>query len=779
MSDPFWARRTEDAGGLVRADSVLPSVTAWRRLRLTQELTVRHYRRIGLVPEPVTTGSFDTDLDDVALVSADCASRSRYLGRLNSTIRGDGVSPRHPYPDGYGWIEWTDAVEQRLGLPDETHHSSCLHTRADAAFPLMWQVGLLLRTAGADPAGMVRALSTAAFDEVIEHVGGLTAAASDRERAGRWVLLRTRNVWCGFSPTGRSYVGGRVIDLAARHRMGDGLGQLAAAVEDSLAWEDLTPDARRWQHLMRLCSHAGLPTARMLPGLEVADELMFFASDDELTVVADLDASPSVADSALAYGLGLAHDQDLNLVLPAGREQRTLERAAALQVGVRVWVHDGYRVAPLAVPAFDELLARRRAESWSLVPADDDSWIFPEAAVLAAAGRDPGTVVPIRRFTRTGPELVLLGAEAMPAVNYVITDPNPGAVLDRLDQMVWVRAVLDELAVHVGELGGLLRHRILLAAPYGEAHLHPLHPAQVEAIDAGMLTFQQVNGYATDEPQVIRTASQPVCSVPTAGPRPAPPRTSVQRRQHLEEHDPQDFVRSLFAPVGTDGAARVCKALTMPVNRADDPVFGWADEDNLLGEGPDRTSVDVLLTGTTADGRRVAALILVRLLEEELGSCPAYANPANPRRDTCRTNAPFGGDPDACFLLRSPDARPEYRRFVTIAPSRTLEASGWWSADGGCPLRRTNEPLRVLALAEALHTYRRYDQVAVALVAPAFEETIQRRWAEARSMLHSSTGPAMSFLPVEVVLTITDHPTADLIRERYSIGTARLSTEAR
>src|SRR5689334_23118321 len=110
--DVFWERRTEDAGGLIRLDSRLPAAATWRRLRLTQELTERHYRRCGLMPEPVTGTGLAGDLDDIALVTADCLRPARVFGHLGDAInldeggtgrrwaglRPDGV--RLEYPDG-------------------------------------------------------------------------------------------------------------------------------------------------------------------------------------------------------------------------------------------------------------------------------------------------------------------------------------------------------------------------------------------------------------------------------------------------------------------------------------------------------------------------------------------------------------------------------------------------------------------------------------------------------------------------------------------------------
>lgn len=108
---------------------------------------------------------------------------------------------------------------------------------------------------------------------------------------------------------------------------------------------------------------------------------------------------------------------------------------------------------------------------------------------------------------------------------------------------------------------------------------------------------------------------------------------------HTTSH--QAFAINVFAPTGAAGAARTLGTLGLPVVRAEHPGFAYRDPKNRLLETRP-TVADVLLSGTTADGLRVAALILVRLTEDGFEPCTGFTDPNNPWRDTCRVDAPFG-----------------------------------------------------------------------------------------------------------------------------------------
>ncbi|MGH3848534.1 MAG: PGN_0703 family putative restriction endonuclease, partial [Pseudonocardiaceae bacterium] len=129
----------------------------------------------------------------------------------------------------------------------------------------------------------------------------------------------------------------------------------------------------------------------------------------------------------------------------------------------------------------------------------------------------------------------------------------------------------------------------------------------------------------------------------------------VTHRWVLAAHSSQAFALNLFAPLDAESRRGVFGLLGTDVASVDRFVFEWSDEADRLGEGSSRsrhlTQVDVLLRGTTTDGERVVALIEVKLTESDFGWCSAYENPSNPKREVCRRDGLFGGEPDGCFQI--------------------------------------------------------------------------------------------------------------------------------
>src|SRR4051812_42326429 len=110
-------------------------------------------------------------------------------------------------------------------------------------------------------------------------------------------------------------------------------------------------------------------------------------------------------------------------------------------------------------------------------------------------------------------------------------------------------------------------------------------------------------------------------------------------RWALHHLSSQAFALNLFAPLDDLGRRA---ALALVGLSASSPVtidYEYSDPDDRLGEtGPrsrHRTQVDVVMRGTSAEGKRVVALIEVKFTEADFGHCGAYENPANNRRDVC------------------------------------------------------------------------------------------------------------------------------------------------
>jgi hypothetical protein len=214
----------------------------------------------------------------------------------------------------------------------------------------------------------------------------------------------------------------------------------------------------------------------------------------------------------------------------------------------------------------------------------------------------------------------------------------------------------------------------------------------------------------------------------------------------------QAFALSLFAPLPESGVRQVMAHLMLDVVDGQDPMFEFEDvEDGLAEASPrshHRTQVDVVLSGNTASGERVAAFIEVKFSELDFGSCSAFASPANTARATCGSPGLFGGDTESCFQLQNHGHGR--RRYDSYLPPPNLPIGP--SNDGGCLLRDgRNQPTRNLALANLLVAEGKYDKVVYALCAPTAHATIWRRYEEFRSVFPDTTQVQTGYLPAELV----------------------------
>jgi hypothetical protein len=239
----------------------------------------------------------------------------------------------------------------------------------------------------------------------------------------------------------------------------------------------------------------------------------------------------------------------------------------------------------------------------------------------------------------------------------------------------------------------------------------------------------------------------------------------------------QAFAINLFGPLNAESAAALMREMGLAVDTADAPLLEYTDQPDRMSEASDAsrhlTQVDVLLRGTTSSGERMVALVEVKLTEADFGGCSAYQDHRNDRRAVCAANGPFGGDPGACFQLRTRDADHPPRRYAQLlALPAGNPQGGSWSPDGGCPFRLGNQPMRNTALAAALIADNEVQQAVVALCAPAGYTAMWRRWAEAKHALNGVTGVGLQNLTAETVLEIAGHPEADIVRGRYLLAPA-------
>jgi hypothetical protein len=227
----------------------------------------------------------------------------------------------------------------------------------------------------------------------------------------------------------------------------------------------------------------------------------------------------------------------------------------------------------------------------------------------------------------------------------------------------------------------------------------------------------------------------------------------------LHVRSSQAFAFNVFGPLQDDGLRNVWRKLGHGVSSVELPQFEWEDTQDRLAEAssarPHRTQVDVLLRARDITGRRLAALIEVKLTEPDFGGCSALAAPANSDRGTCTHEGLFGGNPDHCFQLGNHGHGR--RQYDTYLGHLELEAPTGRDNGGGCWLRTgRSQPMRNLALAQMLIKDDEADAVVYALCAPTGYRTIWRRFSEFAALFPDPRDRTVIALPAEVVAA--EHP---------------------
>lgn len=340
-----------------------------------------------------------------------------------------------------------------------------------------------------------------------------------------------------------------------------------------------------------------------------------------------------------------------------------------------------------------------------------DYWVWAEAhrsELAAMLGTDPD------RSARV--DLVVHRDEGRPLV-----DRFTAAVLERLD-----RSVRWSSYQTLGDLDGDLaveavpRRRVTTGGRWAEILGRRVESAAETRGDAVRY------GWYSAETEGFVSDSSPAAS-------------ALIEADHAHSHlghvrSSQRYALNLFGALDVDGVADILADWFGPMGTADLPAFEWTDETDTLREStaerPHKTQVDVLLRGTTAEGRRVAALVEVKLTETGFGTCSHAENAPADVAQICAQPGGFGGDPDGCWQLRNRDVgmRRRYDEFLTVTPEAVTT--------GGCPFRRANQPMRLAALAGALEE-RDHDEVIVALTAPNGHVAVHRQWADATRILGS------------------------------------------
>ena len=245
---------------------------------------------------------------------------------------------------------------------------------------------------------------------------------------------------------------------------------------------------------------------------------------------------------------------------------------------------------------------------------------------------------------------------------------------------------------------------------------------------------------------------------------------NLDHRWVLAWRSSQAFALNLFAGL-SDGALRsvigTCTGLD-PSELADFGIeFEWTDTVDRLAESssarPHRTQVDVRLDATTHTGQRVVVLVEVKFTELDFGGCSAFDSPDNPATDVCAQHGVFGGEPDRCFQLSNHGhGRRRYDQHLSVYDIVDAKVVG-----AGCWVRSSlSQPMRNLALANALLADGETDLVAFVVCAPRGHQVIWRRFNEFQHVFVDTDRCSITALPAESVAGLHHDGGADLAR-RY------------
>jgi hypothetical protein len=415
--------------------------------------------------------------------------------------------------------------------------------------------------------------------------------------------------------------------------------------------------------------------------------------------------------------------------------------------------------------------------------------------------------------TRAYIDLLAVGNDGDIHVVETKIGPDAMLVLQGLDYVIWAQAHREQLVRYLTDTlrtppkpSARVVLDLVLAEGTGKL-MSPYSSAQLEAID-GSIAWQvhRIEGCDTAVPTITSFGRR---RVPEGQPRAADPRFAVRcepklisqaggelvRRVFFEHgagilpaaqpayvalqqkallHTFVDHVRSsqafalnIFGGLTTEELAAVWGLIEPAVTNVGDVELEWADPFDDLGElqpkRPHQTQVDVLLRGRASDGTRHVALVEVKLSEAAFNSCSAFDAAANDRRDVCRQNGPWGGDPAACFQLRNHDG-PARRRYDLHLELGVLHHDG----TAGCPFRELNQPMRNVALARALLDRGEADVATVALCAPSGNANVWHQWE--RSAIVFAEVPDVTFrsLLAEEVFHVLGDERRGVLESRYA-----------
>lgn len=228
----------------------------------------------------------------------------------------------------------------------------------------------------------------------------------------------------------------------------------------------------------------------------------------------------------------------------------------------------------------------------------------------------------------------------------------------------------------------------------------------------------------------------------------------------------QQFAIALFGTLYGDALVAIARAIEPAITTASRIEFEYVDPADRLGESSQIsrhvTQADVAIDASLGNGSRHLILIEVKLSEDDFGHCTGYEDPSNDRLEGCRRSDGFARGPGTCFKLANHNRGGERTYNLYVAADRPADIDG-------CPFRTSNnQPMRNVALAQAMVDAGEFDSASVVLCAHDGHTAIWRRWQEFKGVA-ATRDVRLADLPASSVLAELDPETAEMLRDRYAL----------
>jgi len=431
-----------------------------------------------------------------------------------------------------------------------------------------------------------------------------------------------------------------------------------------------------------------------------------------------------------------------------------------------------------------------------LIPNPDEPSPLTRALGLTYAAREFPAWRGVVGHPTGKPGLIdFLGIDGRDRLHIIETKANaddPKIVLQVLDYAMWVQANVHRIRKHPKFASASDEFPVLdfVCAPKepGDRAVGPYMAGQLEALSHEQHSWRVWLVEDPDHPVPTsgRTGQMPegpLVSEPALGerrwafhvrevlgrarqqpdalllPDALPHYADLERRHRLHQHIHQKYSSqalclNLFSDIPESAIILLIKEyLQVSLRRFHGVTFEFEDPDDHLGERRaghrHQTQIDVILHGETFDRLHWIGLVECKFTEG-FSRCSGYLDPSNDDREACRSPGLFGSDPARCFKLKpSPGEQRLYDASLAGVPVSPPQGA---ANCGGCFVRgEMYQPMRSLALAEALLESRVADLATYALCAPRQHQAAWRRLAELRDLFPDTDRRTVRPLPVESV----------------------------